>query len=197
MLHINKLLILRKKKKDHAGEDLHYPWDYAFCFLHPSWGFPNSTDILYKLIRNWQAAVQWSEVKLRSRVQLFATLWTVARQAPLSMGFSRQEYWSGCLFLLQGIFPTQDRTWVSLTAGRFFTSWATREAPSWPHLKGITSTSPHLQIQWLWGKGFHMPVFGGHKHLVQAPGKKIRWSLLPWGIPDSLAKASSQWGKVP
>ena len=26
---------------------------------------------------------------------LFATLWTVARQAPLSMGFSRQEYWSG------------------------------------------------------------------------------------------------------
>ena len=30
-----------------------------------------------------------------SRVQLFATLWTIVRQAPLSMGFSRQEYWSG------------------------------------------------------------------------------------------------------
>ena len=30
-----------------------------------------------------------------SHVQLFATLWTVACQAPLSMGFSRQEYWSG------------------------------------------------------------------------------------------------------
>ena len=29
------------------------------------------------------------------RVQLFGTSWTVARQAPLSMGFSRQEYWSG------------------------------------------------------------------------------------------------------
>ena len=29
-----------------------------------------------------------------SRVQLFAILWTVAHQAPLSMGFSRQEYWS-------------------------------------------------------------------------------------------------------
>ena len=28
-------------------------------------------------------------------VQLFETLWTVALQAPLSMGFSRQEYWSG------------------------------------------------------------------------------------------------------
>ena len=30
-----------------------------------------------------------------SRVQLFATPWTVAHRAPLSMGFSRQEYWSG------------------------------------------------------------------------------------------------------
>ena len=30
-----------------------------------------------------------------SCVQLFATLWAVAHQAPLSMGFSRQEYWSG------------------------------------------------------------------------------------------------------
>ena len=30
-----------------------------------------------------------------SCVQLFATLWTVARKSPLSMGFSRQEYWSG------------------------------------------------------------------------------------------------------
>ena len=30
-----------------------------------------------------------------SRVQLFVTPWTVAHQAPLSMGFSRQEYWSG------------------------------------------------------------------------------------------------------
>ena len=42
-----------------------------------------------------------------SCVQLFATLWTVAYQAPLSMGFSRQEYWSGCHALLQGIFLTQ------------------------------------------------------------------------------------------
>ena len=33
-----------------------------------------------------------------SRVQLFATPWTVALQVPLSMGFSRQEYWSGLPF---------------------------------------------------------------------------------------------------
>ena len=36
-----------------------------------------------------------------------ATPWTVAHQTPLSLGFSRQEYWSGLHFLLQGIFPTQ------------------------------------------------------------------------------------------
>ena len=42
-----------------------------------------------------------------SRVQLFATLWTVACQAALSMGFSRQKYWSGLPALFQGILPTQ------------------------------------------------------------------------------------------
>ena len=40
-------------------------------------------------------------------VQLFVTPWTVALQAPLSMRFSRQEYWSGLHSLLQGIFLTQ------------------------------------------------------------------------------------------
>ena len=42
-----------------------------------------------------------------SHFQLCATLWTTAHQAPLSMGFSRQGYWSGCHALLQGIFMTQ------------------------------------------------------------------------------------------
>ena len=38
------------------------------------------------------------KLKLLSRVQLFETPWTVAYQAPPSMGFSRQEYWSGLPF---------------------------------------------------------------------------------------------------
>ena len=41
-----------------------------------------------------------------SLVGLFAILWTVALQAPLTMGFCRQEYWSGFHPLLQGIFLT-------------------------------------------------------------------------------------------
>ena len=39
------------------------------------------------------------------RVRLFGTSWTVARQAPLSMGFSRQEYWSGLPYLPPGDIP--------------------------------------------------------------------------------------------
>ena len=42
-----------------------------------------------------------------SRVRLFVTPWTVALKAPLSMGFSRQEYQSGCHAVLQGNFLTQ------------------------------------------------------------------------------------------
>ena len=41
-------------------------------------------------------AWKWKmKVKSLSRVRLFATPWTAASQAPLTMGFSRQEYWSG------------------------------------------------------------------------------------------------------
>ena len=43
-----------------------------------------------------------------SRVQLFATPWIVACQAPLSMGFSRQEYWSGLPFLSPGDLPNPE-----------------------------------------------------------------------------------------
>ena len=43
----------------------------------------------------------------KTYVWLFATLWTVARQAPLSMGFSWQEYWSGLPFPFPGNLPDQ------------------------------------------------------------------------------------------
>ena len=55
-------------------------------------------------------------------VRLFGNPWTVAYQAPPSMGFSRQEYWSGCHCLLRRIVPTQGSNIV----GRHFTVWATR-----------------------------------------------------------------------
>ena len=60
----------------------------------------------YKLIDIWVICVEWM-LSPFSHVWLFATLGTVPHKAPLSMGFSKQEYWSGCRALLQGIFPTQ------------------------------------------------------------------------------------------
>ena len=45
------------------------------------------------------------KVKSLSRVQLFVTLWTIAYQAALSMGFSRQGYWSGLPFPSPGDLP--------------------------------------------------------------------------------------------
>ena len=55
-----------------------------------------------------------TEVKLLSRVPLFATPWTVAYQASLSMGFSRQEYWSGLPF-------PSPRIWKEILNERFQT----------------------------------------------------------------------------
>ena len=59
------------------------------------------------IIRQLHSSPVLVKVKSLSRVWLCATPWTAGRQAPLSMGFSRQEYWSGLHFILQGIFPTQ------------------------------------------------------------------------------------------
>ena len=50
---------------------------------------------------SFSSAWKWEvKVKLLSPVRLFATPWTAAYQAPPSMGFPRQEYWSGCHCLL-------------------------------------------------------------------------------------------------
>ena len=49
-----------------------------------------------------------------SRVQLLATPWAVAHQAPLSMDFSRQEYWSGLPFHLAGDLLNQGTETVSV-----------------------------------------------------------------------------------
>ena len=72
--------------------------------------------------------------QVTSAVSLFVSLWTVAHQAPQSMGFSRQEYWSGLPFPPPGDLPDPGIKPVSLVspalAGGFFTTstaWETLE----------------------------------------------------------------------
>ena len=54
-------------------------------------------------------------MKSLSRVQLFATPWTVAYQAPQSVGFSRQEYWNEFPFLHAKMGSIKDRNGIDLT----------------------------------------------------------------------------------
>ena len=67
-------------------------------------GLPHCKRILYHL----SEITFMKFVKSLSRVQLFAIPWTVAHQAPLSVGFSRQEYWSGLPFPSPGDLPNPE-----------------------------------------------------------------------------------------
>ena len=72
--------------------------------------------------------------QLLTHVQLLVTPWTVAHQSPLSMEFSRQEYWSRLPFPPPGDLPNPGIKPLSLAlAGGFFTTSATREAPDNEH----------------------------------------------------------------
>ena len=81
--------------------------------------------LLYFLCISYFAA---SVVQSLSRIWLFATPWTVAHHTPLFMGFSRQEYWSGLHFLLQGSSWTRDWTHVSCIGRQIVYHWTTKKA---------------------------------------------------------------------
>ena len=86
-------------------------------------------------------------VQSLSPVQLFESLWTVAHQAPLSIGFSKQKEWSGLPFPLPEDLPNPGIEPVSLgcpaLAGRFFT----KEPPGKPYVcvckNSLEWFSPH------------------------------------------------------
>ena len=63
--------------------------------------------ISFKSFSKWNLTRHKTVLSCFSCVRLFSTPWAVACQTSLSMGFPRQENWSGSLFLLQGIFLTQ------------------------------------------------------------------------------------------
>ena len=75
----------------------------------------------------------------------FGTPWTVAYQAPLSVGFCRQEYWSGLPFPLPEDLPGSGIQPASTAlAGRFFTPALPRKSDSRKEEKKLASTLPEL-----------------------------------------------------
>ena len=96
---------------------------YWFMFLELIWGQINPFP------QNYMCACVLSCFRF---IQLFVTPWTVARQAPLSMGFSRLEYWSVLPYPPTGDLPNLGIETASLIspalAGGFFITSATWEA---------------------------------------------------------------------
>ena len=71
--------------------------------------------------------VGWLVGLVTTSCPTLVTPWTLACQAPLPMGCSRQEYWSA-ISISRGSSWPRNQTWVSCIAGRFFTNWTIREA---------------------------------------------------------------------
>ena len=89
--------LLMKFLEDISYLNPYYTCNYSLRFLAQLWNW--LLDLGLQLLHCFVAVVELS------CVQLFSTLRTIARQAPLSMGFSRQEYWSGLPFPPPGNLP--------------------------------------------------------------------------------------------
>ena len=117
--------------------------------------------ILQARILEWVAisfsnASKWKvKMKSLSRVRLLATSWTAAYQAPPSMGFSRQEYWSGVPL------PSPQWTWVGANSGSWW--WTGRPGiccGSWGRKESDMT-------EWLnWTEFLLLDGFYGHKPLL-------------------------------
>ena len=82
---------------------------------------------------SFSSAWKWKvKVKSLSGVRLLATPRTAAHQAPLSIGFSRQQYWSGQPFPSPGDHPDPGiEPWSPALWADFLASWVTRETQMW------------------------------------------------------------------
>ena len=98
---------IHNSQKVEMAQNVHQQMNRQTAFIHIQWN----------ITQPFRGLVTKSCLTL-------ATPWTVACQAPLSMGFSRQEYWSGLPFPSPRDLPNPGL----LYSGRFFTNWATREA---------------------------------------------------------------------
>ena len=131
------------------------------CFLHPQ--------------RTWPACVRACMLSHFSHVQLFETLWTVARQAPLSMRFSRQEYWSGLPCAPPEDLPDpgiKPVSYISCIAGRLY-PLSDLGRPNMAYTQPITPSYDQ--------ESRDMMTAGGYTHysLHDSSSMKTRWFPSP------------------
>ena len=129
-----------------------------------------------------------------SPVQLFAALWAVACQAPLSMGFSKQEYWSGLPCPPPGDLPDPGIEPASscssytgrrvLYPGGFFAIWETGISVSLCLIPSL-SCDPHTRLRSLLclsARGLSVPFIITERSMVPPFGTcliSVSWPLLP------------------
>ena len=132
-----------------------------------------------------------------SHIWFFATLWTVACQAPLSIGFSRQAYQSGFPFPPPGDLLDPGIKPVSLMspelASRFFTTITTWEAPK------LIYGSLNLQCGaiWRWGHWEDIRVWCGHESQALMMGlyknrRRGRSPSLPWRMQSKSGRLQTR-----
>ena len=92
-------------------------------------GSKNVCEMAKRYLKRCSTSFIYPSLFMLSHVQLFATPWTVTRQAPTSLESSRQEYWSGLPFPPPRDLPSSGIEPASFPfAGGFFTNWATYKA---------------------------------------------------------------------
>ena len=120
------------------------------------------------------------KVKSLSRVPLFATPWTAAYQAPPSMGFSRQEYWSGVplpspflMYILSQIIIEQEAFWSHTRCQIYIVLPFTSLEVTW--IQGSWLTGAHNGI--LGGHDLLMPMCPTQRNSIQSQRKKTETML--------------------
>ena len=190
------------KNHYHCSTDFH---SYSAHYF-PNQKLGNNEKIIWILNSSSHSpCIQWhlekTKVKVKekslSHVWLFATPWTVAYQAPLSMGFlqARVLEW-GAISFSRGSSQPRDRTQVSCIADRCFTIWVTREAikqnptinNTHIHILGRSFLTLHAALPWK--EGVHVWFAAAAKSrqscpTVQPQRRQPTRLLCPW---DSLGK---------
>ena len=113
---------------------------------------------------------------------IFATPWSVVHQAPLSMGFSRQEYLSGLPFLSPGDLPNQGLKCIFCISciGRWtLHHWVPREALLSPWVSEVKSLSHVWPFATPWTVAYQVPPSMGFS-------RQEYWSGLPFPSPGDL-----------
>ena len=155
-----------------------------------------------QLVKNLPAMQEKVKVKLLSHVQLFAMLLTVVQQAPLSMGFSRQESWSGLPFPSPGDLPNPGIEYGSPTLQADSLPWQNRrrQCNSWlrkfpwrrdrlptPVSLGFPGGSDGKESTCNEGELGSVPGLGrspggGHGNHSSIPAWKSPWTEKPGGL---------------